>query len=318
MTTMTRRRLASTLLVVVATAFATVGCASAPDRAHEANELEGAIRVMPGVASVVVDYENSFGRGSTLHVNVSVPDATAEQIAAVADTINRVRGDKFGEYDQSAEFFVTASPPSVRVKRAAYLDPGQIAEDAVLLRRFAADIKAEEISWSRGNQTVGSRLDINEVTTAIPETFAAIRAILGGTTAMVADIRPADPADTPLWRVTFPFTPEQQVRIDQQIAAMPGRVVAITVRENAVITLLNVALKDPATAYDDLKAVIAITGAGPTRPLWLRWMPSSELPSGPSGFVIVGGCSYPGQTGDNHPGNDIEERLRKEFDTCPR
>ncbi len=75
---------------------------------------------------------------------------------------------------------------------------------------------------------------------------------------------PAAKVKMPLWSVSFPFSDEDQQRVDRQIAAMPVPIWSITVGTHGSITNLDVGLPTPDAAYQDLVSVIATTGAGPT------------------------------------------------------
>lgn len=93
---------------------------------------------------------------------------------------------------------------------------------------------------------------------------------------------------------------------------------AVTIESDARISVLTVAMDEHSDdEYGDLRAVIAAAGAGPNRPMWLRWVARGGSASGPHGFVVVGACNYPAQTGQR-PGSAAEQQLRREFDTCPR
>ena len=120
----------STVLTVAAILLACVlSACGTPDRKAEADRLERVIKTMPGVVDARVGFTNDSERGATLKLSVYLPDAPPQQIADVASRINRVRGDTFNAFEQTAEFLVTPNR-QVRVTRGADLNPDSIAADA--------------------------------------------------------------------------------------------------------------------------------------------------------------------------------------------
>lgn len=312
------RALASAAMAVISGGALLTGCAGAPDRKAEARQLQAALTTTAGVAHAYVHYENSFGRGSVLDVSVSVPAATGEQIAAVADTINRIRGAEFDKFDQSFEFFVEPAPHKVVVGRSARLDGAELGRDAVVLRRLASHISAADISWRRGADPTRSSLRVIDLRSPISHTLNVIRADLGADAVLTADLRPERGSQAPpLWTVHYPFSAAQQADIEGRLASMPGKITAVTIESDARISVLTVAMDEHSDEDGGLRAVIAAAGAGPDRPMWLRWVARGGSASGPHGFVVVGACNYPAQTGQR-PGSAAEQQLRREFDTCPR
>src|SRR3954464_1894895 len=100
---------------------------------------------MPGVADARLDFTDDAQRGATLKLSVNLPDASPQQIADVVARINKVRGDAYRSFDQTAEFWVTQGHRG-RVTRGADLNPAGIAADAERIRRFANAVDASEIS----------------------------------------------------------------------------------------------------------------------------------------------------------------------------
>lgn len=78
------------------------------------------IAKMPGVQSVDPLYTNDFENGSELDVDVTMPAATEEQIAAVAAKITTIKGRDFTDYRQSTKFIVGEG---LEVKCGAELKP---------------------------------------------------------------------------------------------------------------------------------------------------------------------------------------------------
>jgi hypothetical protein len=302
------------------------GCSSAPDRTATANQVQQAIKGMPGVQDATVNYTNDGERGATVHIYVYLPDAPAKQIEDVVARINSVRGDAFKAFDQTAEFAVTPSR-RVLVKRAADLDPISVATDATALRGLTAAVQAADTTIFRNNTTAD--LKLNEVTTAADDVFGAVRTAFGDGPHLDVDVSPAANITAPVWKVTFPFSTADQQRVDQQMAALPASVSAITVAVPGKIVDLGVGLHNRDTAYQDLVAVISTTGAGPTQALNLSWQldgdRADQTPNF-SGSVDVGACNYlPNSMVEQHPETyltpdalALQHRLRKQFDTCPK
>jgi hypothetical protein len=315
------------LLIAAALALScVVGACGAPDRKAEADQLEQAIKQMPGVQDSNVSYTNGFENGATVHIWVYLPDAAPKQIEDVVARINAVRGDAFKAFDQTAEFAVTTSR-TVQVKRGAELNSASVAADAESLRRLSVAVNAAEISIFRNKPTAD--LKLNEVTTLANDVFPAVRAGFGDDAHVTLDLQPASNIDGPSWRVAFPFTAADQQGVDQQMAAMPVSIWAITVGSHGAIADLSVGLHNRDTAYQDLVSVIGITGAGPAHALNVSWRweadRADKYPNF-SGSVQVGACGYiPNAQAELHPetyltadARAVQQRLRKQFDTCPK
>jgi hypothetical protein len=320
------RRIAGLLIAAALALPCVVSACGAPDRKAEADQLEQAIKEMPGVQDSNVSYTDGFENGANVHIWVYLPDAAPKQIEDVVARINAVRGDAFKAFDQTAEFAVTPNR-TVRVKRGAELDSASVAADAESLRRLSVAVDAAEISIFRNKSTAG--LKLNEVTTLANNVFPAIRAAFGDDAHLDLDMLPASNIDEPSWRVAFPFIAAYQQRVDQQIAAMPVSIWAITVGLHGAIATLSVGLHNRDTAYQDLVSVIGITGAGPAHALNLSWRwEGDRADKSPnfSGSVQVGACGYiPNSEAELHPetyltadARALQQRLRKQFDTCPK
>lgn len=315
------------LLIAAALALSVVlGACGAPDRTAEADRLAHAIKEMPGVQDANVGYTNGFEQGATVHIWVFLPDAPGKQIEDVVARINEVRGDAFKSFDQTAEFVVTSSR-AVKVDRGAELDSASVAGDAESLRRLSAAVDADEISIFRNKSTAD--LKVNRVTARASDVFPAVRAAFGDDAHLNLDMDSASNIDVPSWRVTFPFTAADQQRVDQQMAAMPVSIAMITVGSPGAIGGLTVGLHSRDTAYQDLVSVIEIAGAGPGHALDLSWRLAgahADTLQAFSGNVQVGACGYvPNSDIELHPekyltpdARALQQRLRKQFDTCPK
>lgn len=297
----------------------------APDRKAAADRLKLAIKEMPGVQDADVSYTNNFEQGAVVRIVVYLPDADSRQIDDVVGRINSVRGDSFNAFDQKAEFVVAPSR-TVRVGRGADLDAASIAADAESLRRLSGAVDTAEMNIFRNNSTAD--LTLTQVTTPANDVFTAVRAAFGDDAHVTLDLQPASNiADHP-WRVVFPFTAADQQRVEQQIAAMPASVFTVTVGPQGAIADLNVGLHNRDTAYQDLVSIIGITGAGPAHALNLNWRwegEHAETSPNFSGAVDVGACTYIPSMAEQHPEKyltadalALQQRLRKQFDTCPK
>jgi hypothetical protein len=320
------RRTACLVIAIALALCCIVSACGAPDRKAAADRLKLAIKEMPGVQDADVSYTNNFEQGAVVRIVVFLPNADAKQIEDVVGRINAVRGDSFKAFDQKAEFAVTPSR-TVRVGRGADLDSGSIASDAENLRRLSGAVDTAEMSIFRNN--AGSDLKLTQVTKPADDVFREVRAAFGDSAHLDLDMRPASNNHEPSWHVAFPFTAADQQRVDQQIAAMPVSIWAITVGSHGAITDLSVGLHNRDTAYQDLVAVIGMTGAGPGHPLSLSWRSEDDRADKQpnfSGSVQVGACNYiPNSATELHPetyltpdARALQQQLRKQFDTCPK
>jgi hypothetical protein len=318
----------SIVLTIAAIFFACVlSACGTVDRKADADQLQRAIKTMPGVVDARVDYTNDSERGATLKVSVHMPDAPPQQIADVAARINKVRGDAFNAFDQTAEFSVTPSR-QVRVTRGADLDPAGIAADAEHIRRFSEAVDAAQVSISGRQLSTPAGLRVDEVKTPADDVFAAVRAAFGNDAQLSLDMLPAANVKMPLWSVSFPLSAEEEQRVDQQMAAMPVSIWSITVGPQAAIVNLNVALHTPDTAYQDLVSVIDTTEAEGAHPLDLGWRMESQSAFETlqfKGTVDADGCAYAHTQGEMHPefyltpdALEVQQRLRAQFDKCPK
>lgn len=130
-----------------------------------------------------------------------------------------------------------------------------------------------------------------------------------------------------MFTATFPLSVDDQQRVMEVLHKLPVEVWGVTVK-NAAIVNLSVGVRDPATAYQDLTAVIAATGTGRGHTLWLSWRAIGKSTNGAPGFagmVIVGDCNYPHTFGEEQPEKfltpaalDVQRRVRQQYDTCPK
>lgn len=306
-------RLIARLAISAVAVMTLASCAGAPDRSAEARQLESTLSATPGVTRADVRYENADGRGSTLDVDVWLPEATGEQITAAVGAIEQVRGDKFDKFEQHYNFWIAAPRRKLSVQRGDRLDAAEISRDAVALRGLAARFSAGEVSWYRGADE--STLRLIGLRTPTGETLNMIRAGLGPDTEVTVDLRPAFGSPAPMLKVDFPFSAQQQDDIERRFAQMPASVVGAVIENNATIRVLTVALDQGSSVAQQVREVIDSAGANEQHPMWLRWLGPKGSRPGSNGFVTVGECDYPDDK--NSPtGGVVEQQLRREFDTC--
>lgn len=325
--------LTTTLLAVLVTLA--LGCTGAPDRRADSERLKAAIAGMPGVTDASVNYENAIGRGASLNITVSMPTATRQQMVDVIDRINTVRGTLFDGYYQTVAFQPAGSSTQhFEVRCGAALDAATIADEALALRLLSARIRAGSADWfcDPGNR----RLTISENTTAIGEILDAVHAADADTPTTSLEIMAADsaPAMAPFRIVNIrnPFSSDDWAGFQNLVTRLAITPWAAGVGPGSAVNHVSFGVRSPATAYQQLTAVIAAVGAGKEHPLLLAWgldNPPPRTAGAPtfSGSVIVGACNYgsPPSEGELHPEKyltaealDLQRRLRTEYDTCPR
>ncbi|TLF78449.1 hypothetical protein [Nocardia cyriacigeorgica] len=268
--------------------------------------MDAEISAMPGVELFSASYSNNITHGAVLDLSVRMLAATEGQVAAVARRINEIKGDYFDGYDQSADFTVGKG---IKLTRGERLDPEQLGADTRLIRQIGGALPGADISWFRNT---GSSIDIREAP-PVAQSLAAVRAALGDEPVKV-EVMPA--GNEPMWRVDFPFSAERERQIGDQLTSLPVSVTALTI-ENGQLSYMSVGVRDAASAYADIAAVIEAVGPTPEHPLFLWW----HLPGTSGGSVHVAGCGYAGTAGEKDPENpealDLQRRVRAAFDGCP-
>ncbi|OBG21548.1 hypothetical protein A5768_25935 [Mycolicibacterium fortuitum] len=288
-------------------------------RKIDTDPLEVTISAMPGVAKAWVSFdEDELDSIATL--NVQMPGADAGQISDVAQAVSSAHGDGSADYLKRLRLRIGDAPAVTALRDVTSLNAAVVVTDSTTLRSFAAVVAstspAAQIDWATDN-----RLTVRQLTTPVPEVLQALRDV--GVTASTVHLLPVDSA-APSWRVTLPLSRDQEQRIHRQIAAMPAQLVRIAVRD-ATITDLGVVVSRQA-AHRALVDIISIVGAGPGHPLWLTWhLAPRDITQQYDGSVHVGGCDYPDSRLEQQPENylsaeeiELQDRLRAQFDTCPR
>ncbi|MDT0382856.1 hypothetical protein RM572_29335, partial [Streptomyces sp. DSM 42041] len=92
-------RLAAAALLVAVTAGLS-GCTGAPDREQEALDIRNRIAEMPGVANVDLIYDNGVLEGTRFELEVDMQQASDQQVGAVVDQLDELRGDDFAKFNQ--------------------------------------------------------------------------------------------------------------------------------------------------------------------------------------------------------------------------
>ncbi|WP_024806262.1 hypothetical protein [Nocardia sp. BMG51109] len=294
-------------------------CTGAPDRSREVEQLEREISAMPGVKLFSANSENSFERGTYLDLEAEMTEASEDRIAAVVSRIDQIKGDGFGEYDQSAEFTVGHG---LSVARSADLDPRQIADDARRLRQVTAAVPAapdSEIKWFR-NPSVADRMEADNLPRQ--DLLSALRPVLGDEAVRVR-ISSDRTAGDAVWTVNFPLSAERQDTVDHQVSALPLKALSLIVDDGHISRLTVRVDQWPEGVEDGLVRIVETIGPSPQHPLMLHW--STPSGQGLDGSVNVGACAYGQVSGDDPPEEslipdaaELQKKLRSKYDTCPR
>lgn len=314
---MARRRLPVALLVsLLALAALLSACTDAPDRSAEAQRIKQTVEAMPGVESVSMRYENGVLEGELFELKVTMPTATDRQVADVAATIDRMRADRFDAFDQSVTFYVA---PVTSVRQPKDLDAADFEHGVALARQLNHRVRAQSTEWA-GSVAAGTATV--KVYEAVDPSAAldVLLELLGDRHGDLYVTGPDELPDAPTWTVTGAFGPADKERIDAWLAAIPTTPVFMEAKDHA-LTQLNVVLADPATAYRDLVATIAATGAGPDRPLELLWRwrddPSAYNEPRWAGSAEIGHCPTTPRSEVLVPdAAALQARIRDEFDSC--
>lgn len=309
---MGRIKLAAWVSAFVAMMFVAAGCTGLPGRPTQVKQLDAEISAMPGVEMYSASYSNDITHGAVLDLSIRMPAATEDQVTAVARRINEIKGDYFDGYDQSAQFVVGKN---LTIRRKEQLDPEQLATDTRLTRQIGGALPGSEITWFRNTE---NRIEIREAPPAA-QTLGAVRAVIGDELTTV-EVMPA--GDDPMWRVGFPFSAEREQQIQQLLAGLPVSVNALNI-DDGHLSNMSVNMRDTASAYGDIVAVIDAVRPTPEHPLFLMWnLPDDSGKTG-GGSVHVAGCEYPGTAGEQDPEKyyspealDLQRRVRAAFDGC--
>lgn len=317
-----RRSAPTTVAATLLVAVASVGCGIFVKKI-DTDALEAAVGTLPGVTAVRVTFDED-GFDSTVTLTADVPDATPAQIEQIAGTVNR-------DDDAAIErvrLVVTTDGTSRVESTADVFDGPQLGDDADRVRRFGTSVAVDRVTWSRTAGAAWSQLSVDHQQSApVAAVLDAIRTTFDGG---VGDIRAylrsieTESSGVPRWQVAFPFSVEQQQRVESQLAALRLAPLSVTVGPEGFLSALTVRSEDPSIAHQQLMEVISTVGAGPDQPLMLSWrFPDTKTTAPDSGAVDVGACDYPDTHFEEHPEDyltpaelDLQQRMRDQFDTC--
>jgi hypothetical protein len=314
-------RLIVTSIVGLSLAALVSACTGAPDRTEEAQHLKSTVEAMPGVTYVSMNYHNDVVQGTILDLDVSMEDATELQIADVATKINELRGNLFDGYDRTLKISVAHW---ASVNPGNEYDPTDVARTAGLVRALRAQVRAQEIRWY-GTVTTGTpSLKIYGAQAPGNALDAALR-VLDGRRSDI-EVSPAERITAPYWMVSGTLAAEDKQRIDRELMALPGTASWVGVKDGFVAQL-TFGIPSEATAYQDVVAAINAVDAGPQHPLMLRWALAGD-PAGRdearwAGTALIGTCGYNANDTTATAGlvphaQLLQQRIRREFDTCPK
>ncbi len=312
-------RLAAAALLVAVTAGLS-GCTGAPDREQEALDIRNRIAEMPGVADVDLIYDNGVLEGTRFELEVDMEQASDQQVGAVVDQLDEMRGDDFAKFNQRMKILV-AQQTSISGGADLPEDTGQVTG---LVRRLRADAPAGEIMWLGGGAPDASKVRIHEAEKPGAAVDAVLR-IFADRPPSEIEVSAADRVTDPHWMIFNPLTPADKQRIDRQLAAAaPADPGWIGVRDGRA-ERLTFSVPTPATAYEDVVRTIHAVEAGPAHPVSLTWVwaddPARYNEPRWAGSAMIGKCDYP--SGDRTKTEPLvpdalalQQRIRDEFDTC--
>lgn len=292
-------------------------CTGVADQTREAKQVEAEVRALPGVVEVSSYYVNNITHGVIFELTIRMGDATEEQIADVVRRLPEITGDDFEGHELPVTFSVVGGMLRYPGQLPA---PEVVAEDARKLRLAGPRIDALVVTLSRAADWMKVEVDRS------PKPFEAlgvVQEVFGADSGSVTLKHTFDEAVPDFVDSTLPLTADQYRRIRAQVDSAPGLISQAAITDGA-LSELNVDVPDPATAYDELTALIGRIGASPQHPLVLRysWADNPKRREGVLRFfgsVEVGSCVYRNDTGNDGMtplAVDVEQRLRAEYSTC--
>ncbi|MEV3904368.1 hypothetical protein AB0K11_18755 [Mycobacterium sp. NPDC050551] len=308
-----RFRRITTTLIAGALAVGVAGCTGAPDREDEARDIRDRVAAMPGVTDADLTYDNGVLAGTRFELRVDMDSATEEQIGAVADEIDRARGDDFADFDQRAEINVARWTTIAGGSRLPD-DAGRIAAQ---LRRLRADVHAESIDYFAAAEGPSVQVFGATATGRVVDTILRLFTDPPPDTIEVA----SEPASgDPAWAVRSRLSIADKQRIDDQLAALaPAQAGYVTVREGRVVAL-TMSVTSPAAAHREIAHAVGVIGARPGQPVDLNWAAAGPtVTKGPrwAGSAEIGGCDHGSQMGELLPdATALQQRIRDEFGSC--
>lgn len=305
-------------LVSIAVLVLTACSALSTDYGAEAEKLDAEISAMPGVQRLDVSVADDFFLGdSRLHLTTYLPEATEPQID---DVITRI-GERIGKFDGLRERdveFVVGDRATVRSGRDLEVDT--LRETVRNVRQYTASVPDVRISWE---VRPAPRISVMDVRTGTAEPLAAVRAMIGATTAAEVSIQTTEFAH---WTVALPLSADREAVIRQQLSEIPwatkfveikdGHIIGLSVQERTPSTF------DPDVSYRELADTVRILGPTTDHPLRLDWTWFFYYTDGKRnvGSVHAGGCDYFLSTVSDDALSpaafSVQRRIREEFDTC--
>ncbi|WP_167103530.1 hypothetical protein [Mycobacterium sp. DL592] len=317
-------RIASAVALLIGVTATAPGCGSPGSLTQVANDLQSSLLSMPGVADAWVYHEESYAEGVIFNIAVDVPTATHQQLVDIADRIDSNRIGLISNYTQNVQFWVTPDRP-VTLRRQAHFDPTQAADDAAELRTMAAGTDGR-IDWFRSDDGTTNQLSIDQGHGPGDVLLDVVRHT-ADQTGLTVSVSPVTPSrQNPRLVVNFPFTADQQTAVTRLVDQVPLDVFGMRVDTGAV-RAMEVMTHDPATAEQDLTAVIEASKPVAAEQMWLAWYyPTFGGAPAYGGVVEVHGCSVHPVAGvqsvAQHMGNEggistLQARLQAKIDTCP-
>ncbi|MDO3638046.1 hypothetical protein [Mycolicibacterium arseniciresistens] len=306
------RRFTTTLVAGVLT-IGLAGCTGAPDREDEARDIRDRVAAMPGVTDADLVYDNDVMAGTRFELRVDMDAATDDQIGAVADEMDHLRGDTFDDFDQRAEINVA------RWTTLAGGDhlPDDAARIAAQLRRLRADVQAESIVYFAG--TAGPSIKVNGAT-ATGRVVDTVLQVFTDPPPDTVEVASEPASDDPYWAVRSRMSIADKQRIDGQLAALaPAQPGYVTVRDGRIVTL-TMSVTSPAAAHQEISGAVRVLDARPGRPVHLNWAAAGAAGArGPrwAGSAEIGGCDHGSHMGELLPdAQALQQRIRDEFGSC--
>ncbi|OBB31003.1 hypothetical protein A5792_16530 [Mycolicibacterium peregrinum] len=303
-----------TAAIVLLIAGLLSGCFFGLGKDDGAEKVKDTVATMPGVTRAGFSTNDDGLATVTLpNLYVMMRTATPQQIRTVLDTIKNSPHENLDTVD-----ITVSEKPKISVKgTVADIDASQFVDDVERLRQLAPAVgPTAVIEWTRDEMPEGD-LHVT-VGSPVAATLATIRETLGQIGR--AEISPGPSSRVWDWKINFPFPPDQERHVNAQLESVPGQIGSVTV-DSGVITELSVPVTSSLTAESQLSNIIAALDAGPGSPLMLSWHVGQLSAGRPDGTVHVGACGYPSAPhGDNLSPEDkaLQERVREQYDTCPR
>ncbi|MGV0812087.1 hypothetical protein ABQF34_09020 [Mycolicibacterium boenickei] len=283
------------------------------------SKLKDTVAGMPGVTWAVIPTreEGVLATVELPKLYVTMATATPQQIRAVVDVVKNNPHEELETLDIGV-----SDKPSISISRKiSEIDTDRFIDDAERLRQLVPVVGPSAVTdWTRDNVS-GGALVFRSLESPLPATLSAIQEILGND--VLVEIWLGASSRVQHWKINLPLSPDEERHVNSQLESVPVQIGSVTV-ESGAITGLTVAITDNQAAESELSSTIAAVGAGSDAPLMLSWYvgPQMNLAAQPNGTVHVGGCGYPNMPGaknDLSPEEKaLQERMRQQFDTCPR